>query len=398
MKGFVDRLKDPKTWIFLAVIGLFSIIYLTTRPAPPAVVLIRVMRSDLTSELSDYGTTYFKDVTTVLAPVTGWITQIHVQVGRMVEQGRTPLVSISASAPPLLDTRTRATLTAQWESARAQTEQLRAQLKRAQAAYQAALKSVSRTEIAFKAGAVSVEDFEALRAKTNDLQGEVRTLEAGLDAALHQRDAAWAAISKGQRDNQDERMLNAPRSGTVSWVYDEKPRFVGVGTPLLDLANPTQLGFQIDVLASEALRVEVGAPVRFNGLSTRGRVKLISPTAQAKISPLGLSEQRTRIWIDFDSTPVGRLPAGLELEAHIELARQPKALVIPRTAVWRDNQRSWVFKVENKILKKSQVELGIESRREVEVLAGLLEGDWLVQLPTEELSDGQKISPQFIAD
>ncbi|NBW81753.1 efflux RND transporter periplasmic adaptor subunit, partial [bacterium] len=280
-----------------------------------------------------------------------------------------------------------------WESTRAQTEQARLQVDRARLVLSAAQKELNRTEAVFKVGAVSQQELDNMRAKVTDLRKELRVAESGLDASRHQQEAARSTLTKTEPRSVDSRAITAPVSGIVSWIYDEHARFVTTGSPLIDIAQPGSLLFEIDILARDAMRIKPGLQVHFSDFPLGGTVKSISPTALPKTSPLGISEQRTRVWIDFDGSPAANVPAGLELEAHIELATRNSALKVPASAVWQEEANAWVFREKDGRIEKAKVELGISSARETEITAGLNEGDWIVQLPSEELKPGQKISP-----
>jgi len=58
------------------------------------------------------------------------------------------------------------------------------------------------------------------------------------------------------------------------------------------------------------------------------------------------------------------VPEGLELEAHIELAKKKGALKVPTTAVWTDGDASFVFQVRENRIYKVQVRTGLQSLTE----------------------------------
>ncbi|MFZ9519609.1 MAG: efflux RND transporter periplasmic adaptor subunit [Silvanigrellaceae bacterium] len=382
-----------KSWLLMTALILLAIIYLAARAEPQVVIVKKVRRGPIREEISDFGTTKFKNVLTFPAANSGWLSQMTVNVGESVERGITKIATVSAAPAPLLDPRTQATLRAQLETARAQTDQARLQVERAKLALASSEKELRRTEGVFKVGAVSQQEFDNLKAKVADLRKELRVAESGLDASRHQEEAARSAITIKEPRSVDSRAVTVPVSGIVSWIYDERPRFVTTGTPLIDIAQPGSLRYEIDILARDAMRIKSGLTVRFTDFPLGGKVKSVAPTALPKISPLGISEQRTRVWIDFDGMPAENVPAGLELEAHIELATRASALTVPSSAVWQEEGNSWVFKEKDGKIEKVRISTGISSARETEVTAGLNEGDWIVQLPSEENKNGQKVSP-----
>jgi len=394
MMGFKELLKNKKIKITFLVFVLFLLLYLFSRPAAPLVLIVQVERGTLRREISDFGTTRFKDVFSVLAPSSGWITRIYPRVGDSVKESTSPIYSMSSGVSPLIDPRTRKTLKAQYETSRSQADQAQALVRRVKINLQSAENELQRFESVFQTGALSVQDIEKVRTQVRDLQEELHSAEAGLDAARHQREAARAALGSGTEKNSDNFILHAPRSGIVSWVYDEKPRFVTTGTPLLDIAQTGALSFEMDLLAREAMDVRPGMPVRFSDFPVGGRVRMISPTALPKISPLGISEQRTRLWIEFEHPPDARVPSGLELEAHIELGSKVDTLILPNSAVWTEDNKIFVFRESNGRILKTPITVGLKTLHMTEVINGLSQGDPVVLLPTEEMHSQQKIRPQ----
>lgn len=77
--GFKELLKNKKIKITFLVFVLFLLLYLFSRPAAPLVLIVQVERGTLRREISDFGTTRFKDVFSVLAPrLDGLLEYIHV--------------------------------------------------------------------------------------------------------------------------------------------------------------------------------------------------------------------------------------------------------------------------------------------------------------------------------
>lgn len=393
-----ELLKNKKIWVTSLVLALFLLLYLFSRPAEPLVLIVQVESGTLRREISDFGTTRFKDVSSVLAPSSGWITRIYPRVGDSVKESTSPLFSMSSGVSPLIDPRTRTTLKAQYETSRSQADQAQALVRRIKINLQSAEKELLRFESVFKAGALSVQDIERARTQVRALREELRSAEAGLDAAKHQREAARASLGSGTEKNSDKLILRAPRSGIVSWIYDDKPRFVTTGSPLLDIAQTGALSFEMDLLAREAMDVRPGMPVRFSDFPVGGRVRMISPTALPKISPLGISEQRTRLWIEFEQPPEDRVPAGLELEAHIELGGKSDTLILPNSAIWTEDNKTFVFRESHGRIFKTPISVGLKTTRMTEVLNGLSQGDPVVLLPTEDMHSQQKIRPQQRTD
>lgn len=391
MRKITKLLENKKYLIVLSLIVPLSLLLMTRQTQPPEYHVSSVLRGPLRSEVSDYGLTKFKSVYTVSAPTTGWISNALVSIGDQVFEQKTPLFLISGASPPLLDSRTKATLEAQAASALSNVRQIKANVRKLRLNLSHAEEELERNESVFGSGAISVHTLENVRAQARTLREELRAAEAGLAAAQHLHEAAKAALAPGNMKHMESRELFSQRNGVVTWIYDDKEGLVTIGKPLLDIAQPGDLSFEIDLLARDALQVQPRMKVRFSDFAFSGRVRSISPTALPKVSPLGIDEQRTRVWIDFESELDPGFPAGLELEAHIELAKVEQALKVPSTAIWTEEGKSFVFLVRESTLYKANVTTGLQSLTETEIRKGLSEGDTVIRLPTDQMQSGSKV-------
>lgn len=189
-------------------------------------------------------------------------------------------------------------------------------------------------------------------------------------------------------------VVRAPMNGRVLRVIEQSERVVASGTPLLELSNTSQLELVVDLLSTDAVKVAPGAFVlveSWGGDSPlRGRVRLIEPSAFTKVSALGVEEQRVNVIVDFaDST--GRVGDGFRVEARI-VVWEGEALKVPSSALFRHGQAWSVFVVEGKKARRVEVEAGRRTSSEVEIRAGLREGDVVILHPSNEIEDGTPAS------
>jgi HlyD family secretion protein len=81
------------------------------------------------------------------------------------------------------------------------------------------------------------------------------------------------------------------------------------------------------------------------------------------------------------------------VDVRIHVSERPAALVIPRGAVFIDGDKRFVFRVEQDVLHRDGIRVGIANPTKLEVLSGLHEGD-VVALPGEvSLKEDLRIRP-----
>ena len=138
--------------------------------------------------------------------------------------------------------------------------------------------------------------------------------------------------------------------------------------------------------------VEISADI-LSGDTVKGTVTAISPTGEMKSS--GGSTERvipTTIRIEERDT---KLIAGITARAKIVLNEADQVLVVPITAVLEGEEGSYVFVVENNVLKKVLVNIGVESDIQMEITpveeGTLTEGMQIVSAPSMALTDGMQV-------
>lgn len=106
----------------------------------------------------------------------------------------------------------------------------------------------------------------------------------------------------------------------------------------------------------------------------------------SEITPMGDVVAKTfRVKLALpDDTP---LKSGMSVEADIITREKPNALLIPADAV----QGSAVFVIDGNHVHRREVKIGIRGRREVEVVAGLADGERVASPAATDLKDGARV-------
>jgi HlyD family secretion protein len=431
----------------LAGLLLVLLVGIVLRPAPVAVNVADVQRGPMTVTISEEGKTRVRSRYTVSAPVSGRLLRMNLLAGDGVETGQ-PLAQID----PL-------PLEGQVQSAQARLRELQAQLagvdtqrpksaalQQAEARVQSAQAAQRQAEAHVARAAAALQQAERDRQRAADLHTEgaiaQQQLEAAqllattrireLEAAQHDQAAATAevlaaqeAVQLLQAEQQDpdylvevylaqmasveaelvtladaaqRTVIAAPAPGQVLRVWEESDRYVDAGTPLLDVGDPGQLELVVDVLSTDAVRVQPGAAVQVEQWGgpeqLRATVQRVEPSAFTQVSALGVEEQRVNVIAEFDqSVPLGD---GYRVDAQIVVWQQPSVLQIPVSALLRcdrpQGDGGWcVFAVDHNRAQRRSVTVG-QRGTTVEILDGLEEGDRVILHPTEQIESGRRVT------
>jgi len=220
---------------------------------------------------------------------------------------------------------------------------------------------------------------------------------------LQQLQEAKSGLEKAERDlkNAD---IKSPINGIVLNRFFMNERFLQAGTVLMDLGNQEEIEITSEILSQEAVNIKPNDPVEIFGpavgsTSITGTVKRINPEAFTKTSSLGVEEQRVSVIISISSDFIKkllsekRLPGvGYRLQVRIFTAFAPKALKIPRTALFRSNDGNWsAFIVSGGKARIRKLQIGIMNDNEAQVLNGISEGPKVIIAPPASLLDGGSV-------
>lgn len=310
------------------------------------VTVTRVTRADISSTLTVTGTIAAlpnQDVK-VSALVAGRIARLMVAEGDRVRKDQ---VLAKIEDQPYRD----------------QLQQAEASVEQAKANLQNATLNRDRNETLFKRGIAARKDVE-----------DARTQVSVSRAALSQAEAQVATA----RLELDRTEVHSPLSGVVvkRFVSDGEQVDGTAAQPLFEVANVRVAELYGNVPASYLGQIHVGQTMSitadaFPGREFTGRVVAISPAVDSSTN-VGLVRIRINNEADL-------LRLGMFLSAQVPLVTHQDALVVPPQAIYRDEQsHPRIYIVQGDEANASQVQIGIETEKWVEVVSGAKEGDTVV--------------------
>jgi HlyD family secretion protein len=387
--------------LFWGGLGLAAVVLLVVafRPRPTLVDVAIISRGPLKVTLDHEGKTRVRHRYMVSAPVAGRLLRIDLEPGTSVQAGQTVVAMMQPSAPPLLDTRSRAESRARVEAAQAGVGQAEADLARVAAQRKYADAQLQRMEKLEAQRVASRDELDSARSNAQALAQSQDAAESALRAARHDLEAARAALiaPSATRSNAQPLEIRAPVTGVVLQRLHESEAVVPAGEPLMELADPADLEVVSDYLSTDAVQMRPGMPVdidRWGGGSTlRGQVRLVEPRGFLKVSALGVEEQRVNVITRFDDTSSAwrALGDGYRVETRVTIWSRDDALRIPIGGLFRQGEGWAAFVVAGGRARVRTVEIGHRGALETEILKGLQEGESVVVHPPDTLSDNARV-------
>lgn len=86
-----------------------------------------------------------------------------------------------------------------------------------------------------------------------------------------------------------------------------------------------------------------------------------------------------------------RFKLGMNGDVEIVLEEKEGALVVPASAIMRRGEKYYVFVVKNGVARKQEVEIGLETETETEVLQGVSEREEIITKNLSKVKEGEKV-------
>lgn len=393
------RTRRRAAWMAIAVLGTLGLALALFLGAPrPEVEVADVTRGTYVRYIEEDGRARVRDRYVVSAPLAGTLERLTLRVGDRVAPG--DVVAILRPAPsPLLDARSRAEMEERRGAAEARLAAARAAQSRADAARAQAENEVARARQLAEAGALPGRDLERSELALTVAEHDRDAARSAAHLATHDLEQARAALRSATHDGSvDGFQLNAPVDGRVLRVRQESESMLAPGTPILELGDPAALEVVVDLLSTDAVRVEPGAEAEITGWggegSLRARVRMIEPVANVRVSALGVEEERVDVIVD----PIdpddrwARIGDGYRVEVRVPIERIENALRIPTSALFRVGEEWRAFVVEDEVVQTVAVVVTSYGPLESVVTSGVEEGDTVVLQPPEALRDGDGVA------
>lgn len=203
----------------------------------------------------------------------------------------------------------------------------------------------------------------------------------------------------------DGTQLIAPFAGTIVELNvrtEEMDTNAQQNQSSLILADLEDLEVVIELSKNEASHVAIdqNAELTYLEETYQGVVSSIDTIASSnpKNSSLLQSAQNSptlNATISFETDDTSALIPGFDIDVNIITQTTKDALAIPIESVLYDQDGNpYVFIIEDDIAHKRKIETGIQEGVMIEVVSGLVVSEEVVQLPDENLSDGDEVIVQ----
>jgi RND family efflux transporter MFP subunit len=332
------------------------------------VELASVSRAQVDRELAVVGNLIGDQTVSVVPKTAGRLEEITVKLGDRVTRGQ--------------------------RIARIEDQEIREQVKQAEAAFEVAKATIRQREADLELAKTNVERSRNLfqrqllpQQTLDDAEAKFQSAQAAVDLARAQDTQSQARLDE-LRINLENTIINSPVNGFVARRAADPGAYVSPNSPIVDVVDIQRVRLVANIIEKDLKQIAVGDMARvtvdaFPGENFMGRIARLSPV-------LDPSTRTAPIEVEIANDQY-RLKPGMYARVGIVTESHPNALVVPTNALVDANGSRGVYLAVNDVAQFHPVKIGIEGNDRTEVLDGLDEGDHIVTTGAAGLRNGDPI-------
>jgi RND family efflux transporter MFP subunit len=275
--------------------------------------------------------------------------------------------------------------------ARLEDDELRQQVRSAEAAQQVARASLAQREAELANRKSELERYRNLSADGVVSSQQLETASTAVEVTQAQMNLAQAQIAQAEAELEELRIrlgqteIASPLTGIVATRFVDAGALLSSSTPILLILDLSTMLTVVNVPERDVTKIRVGSTAKVTvdalaGKEFLGRVVRISPI---------LDPQTRTAPVEIELENAGeQLKAEMFSRVDLNLETRREALLVPRDALVYRNERQGVFVVDAETARFQPVVTGLAEGDMIEIVEGVAEGDTVVSRGANLLQNG----------
>jgi RND family efflux transporter MFP subunit len=278
--------------------------------------------------------------------------------------------------------------------ARMEDDEIRQQVRRAEASTEVARASLAQREAELENREAELERYRNLGRDGVVSSQQIETAETSVAVTRAQMSLAMAQVGQAEAELEELRIrlsqtaVPSPLTGVVGTRHVDPGALVSPSTPILLVLDVSTMLTVVNVPEREINKIAVGntARVQVDALPEEEFVGRV-----ARISPILDSQTRTApVELELENSGE-HLRVEMFARVDLNLKTEREALLVPRDALVYRNERQGVFVVDTDTAQFRPVETGLTEGDQVEVKAGITERETVVTKGANLLQNGDTV-------
>ena len=411
--------KKKKKWKMIlpvAVVVILVIVFVqkgkgSSEPVQE-VETAKAEKGNITAELETSGTIGSEDMRTYSSPVNAEIATADLQVGKPVKKGESLITFNTASLEKsynISQLQNKASDAANQKSLEMSAKGSE-QAAQADARIQSIDDQLNGLNGQISDLAAQTEQSKNAAAEAGNLDKEITELDKRSEELKNKKDLTkeeqkeLEKIQKEKNKKQEQRKAYGDVTAKVSELENQLKNLksqdgivtsqevaagsaVQEGAPMFSIADASKMCVDFKVSKYNLTNLEAGQKVTITSLDRKYQGSVTNIGKVAEKNEQGVAMATARVHID---DPDDHLIIGLDAKLKIELGKKTDVLKVPIAAVNSDSKGDFVYVFSKDKLQKKYVKTGISSKKNVEIIKGLKEGETVVTTIDTTIEDGMK--------
>ncbi len=214
--------------------------------------------------------------------------------------------------------------------------------------------------------------------------GSASATKASLDSTELAQEDTIAKITAAREGIKAEfnGVVTAIPAGVVEGATIQK------GGQIVSISNLDDVRISIQVSKSDLTKIKLGQDVdiTINGKSYSGKVDKISGTATKNANGVAVVETKIKV-----TNPDSEIILGVEAGNKIHAQKAENTIVLPYQYVQTDAKGDYVYVIENGLVTRRDVVIGISTSTDAEITEGLSEGESIISSDVTNLTEGMAV-------
>jgi RND family efflux transporter MFP subunit len=182
--------------------------------------------------------------------------------------------------------------------------------------------------------------------------------------------------------------VKADFDAVITAVDVAEGQSVQAGAKTITLANIEDVQVNVQVSKSDLGKISLGQKVDItvNNNSYEGEITKISGTATKNSNGVPVVDTVIKI-----KNPDQNIILGVEANNKIHAQKAENTVVLPYECILTDAQGDYVYVVENGIVTRKNVKIGISTSTQAQILEGLSAGDQVISTDLDTLTEGAEV-------
>jgi membrane fusion protein (multidrug efflux system) len=234
---------------------------------------------------------------------------------------------------------------------------------------------------------VRLENSRVAHGRTSTLADEGLVSPQDREKAAMELGVAGQELAEAEWRIEKSR-VRSPFTGQVTRRTAQPGQDVRLGDELFVVSQLEPLVARIYLAEKDVLGLTLDRPVRIalkadEEITFGGRIHQISPVVDPATGTVKVTVQAIR--------PPAEVRPGAFVRVDVVKEERPDAVVVPKLAVVRELQKTFVFVADEEVARKREVALGLEEGAMVQALSGVEAGEQVIVAGQGALEDGAAI-------